>query len=416
LIEIADYISSLSFDLVQPDTARVESLRFPLERAGRPAAELLELPGAPADVYNARLPAASAHVAAPLRAICGIPRMSTYAVAASINHAVARMPADQSYLNVGVYAGFSLLAGMIGNPERVCIGVDNFSRPAGREGLLRRFDEMKSPAHRFHEMDYLDYFADVHTEPLGAYLYDGDHAYEHQVRGLEIAEPFYADGCLVIVDDTNWEAPRQATIDFVAASEREYEVLLDSPTRDHNHPTFWNGLMVLRATGRRRTASPAEVTAQFAKRSYRATRPDENVDPADGQSVDPDAALVSIVVVNEDPTGTALEEALDACAAQTWPRTEVVVLDSTCSDAVNAVAERHAGEPEYLEAPATSPAGGVSEALARTRGELVGFIDSAVRLRPTAVELAIHLPPGSRFFTSFGDMRYAEHERAVLGR
>ena len=60
--------------------------------------------------------------------------------------------------------------------------------------------------------------------------------------------------------------------------------------------------------------------------------------------------------------------------------------------------------------------GTVAEALARMRGDLVGFIDSSVRLRPTAVELAIRLPPGSRFFTNFGDMRYAEHERTVLGR
>ena len=336
---------------MQPDTARVESLRFPLERAGRPAAELLELPGAPADVYNARLPAASERVATPLKAICGIPRMSTYAVAALINHAVARMPADQSYLNVGVYAGFSLLAAMVENPERICIGVDNFARPSGREGLLRRFDQMKSRAHRFHEMDYLDYFADVHTEPLGVYLYDGDHAYEHQLQGLEVAEPFFAAGCLVIVDDTNWEAPRQATIDFVASSEREYEVLLDSATRDHHHPTFWNGLIVLRATGRKRTAAPAEATARFAERAYRETSPHRNVEPADGPSMDPDGALVSIVVVNEDPTGTVLQEALDACDAQTWPRTELVVLDRTTSDRARAVAERHPAGPEYLEAP-----------------------------------------------------------------
>src|SRR2546421_7561046 len=112
----ADYISMLSFDLVQPDTARAESLRFPVERSGRPRAELLELPNAPVDVYNARLAEADPRMARSLRLICGIPRMSTFAVGAMINHAVSRMPAGQAYLNVGVYAGFSLLAGMVENP------------------------------------------------------------------------------------------------------------------------------------------------------------------------------------------------------------------------------------------------------------------------------------------------------------
>jgi hypothetical protein len=332
-MDLADYISGLTFDLAQPDTARVESLRFPLQRGGRPDAELLELPNAPVDVYNARLPQDGVRMARSLRPICGIPRMSTFAVAAIINHAVTRMPAGQAYLNVGVYAGFSFLAGMIDNPRQVCVGVDNFAIAAGRPGLLRRFEEARGPAHRFYEMDYLDYFADIQRDQLGVYLYDGDHAYEHQLQGLEQAEPFFADGCVVIVDDTNWEAPRQATIDFVAASAREYDVLLDVATRDHNHPTFWNGLMVLRATGRRRTAQAAEVAGRFEQRSYGPTRQTLNVAPHAAVSTEHAAAgnapLVSVVLINDDSSGADLASAIEACRAQSWSRTELVVLDRT---------------------------------------------------------------------------------------
>ena len=134
--------------------------------------------------------------------------MSTVPVAALINLAVRAMPPDQVYLNVGVYAGFTFLAGMLDNPERRCVGVDNFSRPAGK-GFLRRFEQMKGPAHRFYEMDYLDYFDRIHNESLGVYVYDGAHAYEHQVKGLTRAEPHFADDWIVIVDDTNWEEPRR---------------------------------------------------------------------------------------------------------------------------------------------------------------------------------------------------------------
>jgi Methyltransferase domain len=392
-VDCAEFISSIGFELVRPGTARRPSLRFPLERRERASAELLELPGAPVDVYNARLPEGAATPPS-LRDLCGIPRMSTYAAAAFINHAVRNMPPDQAYLNIGVYAGFSFLAGMIDNPDRQCIGVDNFSRPKAREGLLRRFEEMKGPAHRFHEMDYLDYFDDVHSEPLGVYLYDGDHAYEHQLKGLTRAEPYFADGCIVIVDDTNWVEPRQATIDFVAASERAYEVLLDSPTRDHNHPTYWNGLMVLCATGRSRSGSAADVAGQFPPREYVPTKPALNVEPAgsrDELSKVTDDTPVSIVLLSDGEGDAELEAAIAACRAQTWRTTELVVFDPRA-------------------------ASGLAEVLDQTTGALVGFADTASPLRPTAVELALRLPPGSRFFTSFGDVRYAEHERALLGR
>jgi hypothetical protein len=391
-VDCAEFISSVSFELIQPETARRPSLRFPVERRDGTGAELLELPGAPIDVFNARLP--EADVPGSLRGLCGIPRMSTFPAAALINLAVRAMPPDQVYLNVGVYAGFTFLAGMLENPERQCVGVDNFSRRAARKGLLRRFEEMKGPAHRFYEMDYLDYFDKVHNEPLGVYVYDGDHAYEHQVKGLTRAEPYFADGCIVIVDDTNWEEPRQATIDFLAASEREYEVLLDRATRDHNHPTYWNGLMVLRAAGARRSGSSNEIAGRFEPREYVPTKPAENVEPAAAEeerraSLDP--ALVSIVLLHDGAGDAALESAIEACRAQTWQRTELVVLDRR---EVSALAD----------------------ALERTTGELVGFTDTAAPLRPTAVELALSLPPGSRFFTSFGEERYAEHERTLLGR
>jgi hypothetical protein len=391
-VDCAEFISSVSFELIQPETRRRPSLRFPVERRDGTGAELLELPGAPIDVFNASLP--ETDLPGSLRGLCGIPRMSTFPVAALINLAVRAMPPDQVYLNVGVYAGFTFLAGMLDNPERKCVGVDNFSRRAARNGLLRRFEQMKGPAHRFYEMDYLDYFDNIHNESLGVYVYDGAHAYEHQVKGLTRAEPYFADGCIVIVDDTNWEEPRQATNDFMAASEREYEVLLDRSTRDHNHPTYWNGLMVLRAGAARQNASSAEITGPFEPRGYVPTKPAENVEPAAGEEerhASPDPALVSIVLVHDGADDAALESAIEACRAQTWQRTELVVLDRREASAL-------------------------ADALERTTGELVGFTDTAAPLRPTAVELALSLPPGSRFFRSFGEERYAEHERALLGR
>src|SRR4029079_16003811 len=93
-------------------------------------------------------------------------------------------------------------------------------------------------------------FEKCHKEPSGVSLYDGDHAYEHQSQGLEIAEPFLADGCVIVVGDTNWRHPHEATVDFMSKSDRRREILLDCDTSSPGHPTCWNGLLVIQDVGR----------------------------------------------------------------------------------------------------------------------------------------------------------------------
>jgi hypothetical protein len=236
------YASAVRFRLVQPDTPLtpwVLRLRGLAARAGREF-----------DVAITRLPEQRREMRARLAELCRIPRMSTYAVGAIINRIVAGLPADQAFVNVGVWNGFTLLAGMAGNPDRRCIGVDNFSEFGGpREQFLARFTARKSARHEFHDHDYRAYFGGVHRGAIGFYIYDGDHAYAHQLRGLEAAEPFLAPGALILVDDTNDPEPRQATLDFVAARAADYAVVFERRTAANLHPTFWNGVMLLRKRG-----------------------------------------------------------------------------------------------------------------------------------------------------------------------
>ena len=176
--------------------------------------------------------------------------MSTPAIGALINRGVAGMAPSEAFVNVGVWNGFTFLSGMAGNSCKVCIGVDNFSQFGGpKDTFLARFERFKSPNHRFHDMDYKEYFASVHWEPIGFYLYDGEHSYQNQLDGLRIAEPFFAPNCLVMVDDTNIREPREATADFVRSSRNQYETILDVTTDRNMHPTWWNGIMLLRRVG-----------------------------------------------------------------------------------------------------------------------------------------------------------------------
>lgn len=173
------------------------------------------------------------------------PRMSTLAIAAIISEAVSGMNKENAFVNVGIWHGFSFLSALLNNPEKTCIGIDNFSEFGGpRKYFEPRFERLKSPNHFFHDMDYRDYFSQIHNIPIGFYFYDGNHSYDDQLLGLRVAEPFFSPECMILVDDTNWDEPYQATIDFINQSGNSYETLLDVKTRHNCHPTFWNGVFV----------------------------------------------------------------------------------------------------------------------------------------------------------------------------
>ena len=248
-MEFADYVQKISFRLLKPSMPRPSGFRA-LNNLARKAGFHLEM-------WMTRLPEEQEAMQTRLADACKVPRMSTFAIGAIINRAVAHLPANQAYLNIGVWNGFTLLTGMAGNAEKKCIGVDNFShKNAPRRAFLRRFEKARGPAHAFHEADFRDYLSNQHKEPLGLYLFDGPHTYEDQLDGLTLAEPFFARGCLVLVDDTNWPQVREANLDFIKKSPFEYRMLLDVQTPRTGHPTFWNGLMLFER-GKRKAAGAA---------------------------------------------------------------------------------------------------------------------------------------------------------------
>jgi len=237
-VTLPDYRKQISFRFVQPRTR--------LPKGYGEVSKLFRWVGLPMDILNTRLPQGAVKVPAILRELCGIPRMSTIGISALINWAVSRMPDDQSFVNVGVWHGYTFLSGIASNPGKLAAGIDNFSLFGGpRDAFGRRFEQYKGPRHTFHEMDYREYFQKVHRGPIGFYIYDGDHSYENQLEGLRIAEPFLAKDSLVLIDDTNRDAARQATLDFVSQREGRFRVILDEPTARNCHPTFWDGIMVL---------------------------------------------------------------------------------------------------------------------------------------------------------------------------
>ena len=175
------FLSEISFRYIHPDTSFPRHLSSLLRR--------FDALGLSFQFVNTRVPPGEEARKERLRAIFRVRKQSTLALALIINRIVSDLRAGTAYLNIGVLHGFTLFAGMVGNADALCIGVDNGPRTVSPDGaFLRRFQQLKSDRHEFHGMGYEEYFARVHRSPIGFYLYDADHSYEHQLLNLRLAE------------------------------------------------------------------------------------------------------------------------------------------------------------------------------------------------------------------------------------
>ena len=68
-----------------------------------------------------------------------------------------------------------------------------------------------------------------------------------RLKGLQVAEPFFAPDCVVLVDDTNFT--RHVTPFRLHRAEPKFLPCAARPrTRSNAHPTLWNGVVVLQRT------------------------------------------------------------------------------------------------------------------------------------------------------------------------
>ena len=176
--------------------------------------------------------------------------MSTIANAWIINQIASTLNQDQNYVNIGCWKGFSLIAGMI-DTNCTVYGVDNFAwKEQGRDDFYKNFKKYSKDNHFFYEGDYQDFLKNWEYEKkyIDFYFYDGPHGYKDQIQSLELGSGFFRSGTIILVDDTNWDEPRQATLDFVNKkyNYNKYEILHDLKCNHARHPTFWNGLMLLK--------------------------------------------------------------------------------------------------------------------------------------------------------------------------
>ena len=169
--------------------------------------------------------------------------MATENKLALLNLAAQHLGPDEIYLEVGAWAGCSIIGASLGHPDRTFVTTDNFSEFGGP------IDECRANLASFGaeqvelvDGDFMSVLAKKALPgPVGVYFYDGAHAFEDQIHALEIIEPLLADEALVIVDDTSH--PRVAAANRLYVGRRpQFELAVRYTSAFNGEPKWWDGV------------------------------------------------------------------------------------------------------------------------------------------------------------------------------
>lgn len=170
---------------------------------------------------------------------------------------------DRVYLEIGVFQGLTLISNAYMNPKVACFGVDNFSLfNEGRDNyaiVRQRIERLGVTNATIINMDFeealLGLDRHIGGRKIGVFFVDGAHDYRSQLVSLLKAKPYLADGCAIVIDDSNYGHVRQANADFLR-SHPEFALLMEAYTPGHMANLsatdrelaaagFWNGVNIL---------------------------------------------------------------------------------------------------------------------------------------------------------------------------
>lgn len=151
-----------------------------------------------------------------------------------------------NYLEIGTYTGSTFIPAVYHN-EALATCIDHWQM---FKGSREAFDERVSQHLPDREINVIEadcFTVDLARIPQGVtvYFYDGDHSAEAQYKALTYFAPVLADQFVLLVDDCNWEEPRNETKRAIKdLGWREvYGVLLPG-AYNGDQEQWWNGLYV----------------------------------------------------------------------------------------------------------------------------------------------------------------------------
>ena len=195
--------------------------------------------------------------------LASIDTMSKISIGFIINQICKNLDSKGIYLNIGVWRGFSMFAGML-NTNCEVYGVDNFSfdYEVANVSLNNTMEESNArkyfykhlnifqnkKKHFFFDIEYKKFFKlwEKEKKAIDFYYYDGDHSYQNQYDNLVIASNFFKKGSIILVDDYNEMNVEKATLDFVAKFDSNFKILREIKTvNKYIHPTYANGIILI---------------------------------------------------------------------------------------------------------------------------------------------------------------------------
>jgi predicted O-methyltransferase YrrM len=166
---------------------------------------------------------------------------------ALLNLAASCLGPGEAYVEVGVFHGASLIAAMLGNEDKLFVGIDSFEfRDTSLEKIQANVAQHGLDVPRILEGDVFELVprGALGDTRIGVWYYDAAHSFEAHVESLRIAEPNLVPGALVIVDDTDWEEVERALDAYLAEQPRARRILtIDGESRGAPH--WWEGMQVL---------------------------------------------------------------------------------------------------------------------------------------------------------------------------
>lgn len=188
-----------------------------------------------------------------IRIISDIPRSVAYATGGIINKAVELMPSDQVFGCFGVdLCGFPWIVSMLGNRDKICIGIDNIKL----KKLRPYYYIYAKENHKYHHCQRTKNWK-TYADIFWLYLFSRNqkigvlfiNTKEDVYDILNILKEFIADDGIIIVNNINDLKNIYCNILEFLSENNDFCEIYHQETKHSKHITFRNGISIIQKKG-----------------------------------------------------------------------------------------------------------------------------------------------------------------------
>lgn len=155
------------------------------------------------------------------------------------------------YFELGSHIGSSLVSAVYGNDNLLsATACDNFSlfttpEQDVRADFYKNADRHIKGKYKMLEKDGFNLSPADLPNPIDLYLKDGDHSYESEYLGVSKLCKFFAEECIMLVDDWSWSPVNKGTMDAIRDEGLKVEYMMtlwSGVESDCSDRGWWNGV------------------------------------------------------------------------------------------------------------------------------------------------------------------------------